>query len=74
MYETINTFRIVIFFLFCSYYYFSQGCSGRLGWSWEYFCLRIIFQVYTLYEEVLIQLSFNVSSHCFRFVFIKPIG
>nr|DAR92414.1 MAG TPA: hypothetical protein [Caudoviricetes sp.] len=52
----------------------SQGCSGKPGWSWEYFCLRIIFQDYTLYEEVLIQFSFNASSHCFRFVFIKPIG
>nr|DAR02594.1 MAG TPA: hypothetical protein [Caudoviricetes sp.] len=46
---------IILFIVFLCCYYFSQGCSGRLGWSWEYFCLRIIFQDYTLYEEVLIQ-------------------
>lgn len=72
LYETINKFHHSLYF--CSYYYYLRAARGNLGGLGSIFCLRIIFQDCTLYEEVLIQLSFNASSHCFRFVFIKPIG
>lgn len=66
LYETINTFHHSLYCIFFS----SQGCSGKPGWSWDYFCLRIIFQVYTLYEEVLIQTQFQCFFSLFSFLFL----